>query len=694
MSLRDLAQGTAPARTRRWAVCTAVLPLALAGCPNKKSSGDEQAPQPAEREAPGGDTDTGAGEGGDRPDASAADRRPDPHSFSRPDHVAVERMGFDWHVDMDRRVLSGNVILKIARTDDGANEPLILDTRGLDIGKVGYRTDLAPEDRPLYTLTDAGDGWTETKFALGEPDEIRGRKMSIQIPDEATLVRIGYATTADSTGLQWLEPAQTQGGKHPFLYSQSQAIHARSWFPAQDSPGVRVTYDARVQVPKELVAVMSAAQGKPSKAVPPADTNTATFTFEMERPIPAYLIALGVGDLAFKEVGPNTGVWADPAIVAGAANELAEMEKMIDAAEALYGPYRWGRYDVLILPPAFPFGGMENPRLTFATPTILAGDGSLLSLIAHELAHSWSGNLVTNATWSDLWLNEGFTVYAERRMVESLYGEERLAMEAMLGRQDLEEDLESGIEELDLRRLRPDLADRDPDDNFSDVPYEKGALLLFALEKAYGREIFDPFIRSWFDEHAFSSVTTSEFVAFTRANLLDEPSQHGKAPDLDTWIRGTDLPPTAPTWETEAFAVVDAEVDAFLAGESQAQDVSWKGWDTHQRLHFLRAITESVTLEQMTSLDAAFELTKSNNAELAAQWFVIAGSKGYAPADGAIEAFLKKVGRRKFLVPIYRALASRDEGKARAKAIYTEARSGYHSISQSTLDDLLGHEDG
>jgi aminopeptidase N len=278
----------------------------------------------------------------------------------------------------------------------------VLDTRDLDIQKAESSRD--------------GSSWANALFSLAPPDKILGSALSITLPDDATRVRISYTTRPQASGLQWLDPPQTAGKKDPFLFTQSEAIHARSWIPLQDSPQVRITYRAHVRTPKNLMAVMSA--NNDLKAARDGD-----YEFEMPQPIPSYLIALAVGDLFFAPISPRTGIWAEPPVVGKAAREFADLEAMIRAAEELFGPYHWDRYDVLVLPPSFPFGGMENPRLTFATPTVLAGDKSLVALVAHELAHSWAGNLVTNATWRDFWLNEGFTVYLERRIVEKVFGD-------------------------------------------------------------------------------------------------------------------------------------------------------------------------------------------------------------------------------------------------------------------------------
>ncbi len=605
------------------------------------------------------------------PDGTAAGVVRDVHSVSHPDEVVVTHTGLDLAVDFDAQVLRGTATVAIERHDPSA--PLLLDVRGLEIRKV--QTAQVADLRPLAT---AAASWTDAPYTL--EDREFGGALGVTLPQDADAVRIEYATAPGASGLQWLSPEQTADRASPFLYTQSQAIHARSWIPCQDTPGVRSTFDAEIHVKGGLTALMAA------KSLPSEEKGT--FRFEMDQPIPSYLVAMSVGAVEFAELGPRSGVWAEPSVLASAVSEFGNVEAMIDAVETLYGPYRWERYDILVLPPAFPFGGMENPRLTFATPTILAGDRSLVALIAHELAHSWSGNLVTNASWGDLWLNEGFTVYVERRVMEALYGREREEMEAMLGKQDLVKEL-AELPELE-QRLSTDLRGRDPDDGLTNVPYEKGALFLRLLEETYGRDAFDPFLRRWFTEHAFTSVRTSDFEAFVKAELIEKhPPLAGKAPvDLEGWIHGIGMGPGAPQPESAAFDVVDAALASVLEGEVQVKKLKTNGWTPHEWLHFLRSLPTWFTPEDMGTLDDAFGFTTSTNSEILAQWLEISVRRGYRKTDASLESFLLRVGRRKFLTPLYRALMESDRS-ADAKRIYAEARSGYHPITQRTLDALV-----
>jgi leukotriene-A4 hydrolase len=584
----------------------------------------------------------------------------DVHSFGNPHEVRVRHVDLLWNVDFKGRVLDGEAILHIERKDVDRTRPLILDSRNLHI----------------HSIDDGGQ--RSLKWSLAPADRVLGSALTVELPADVDLVRVRYATDPEAVGLQWLTPAQTAGKKQPFLFTQSEAIQVRSWIPLQDSPAVRVTYTARVRPPAGTMAVMSAAGN-------PTEVHAGEYRFEMKEPIPPYLIALAVGDLAFHPVGPRTGVYAEPTMVEQAARELEDLETMVKKTESLYGPYRWGRYDILVLPPSFPMGGMENPRLTFATPTILAGDKSLVSLVCHELAHSWSGNLVTNATWRDFWLNEGFAVYLERRILEAVYGKSRADMEAVLGKQDLDKEM-ADLPAKD-QILHVDLTGRDPDEGFSDVPYEKGALFLRALEQAYGREAFDHFLKSYFDHFTFQSITTADFRSYLQENLMARDS--GRAVSLDEWLEKPGIPASAPKLRSEPLQHVEQLGQSWAEGQVATSALPTKSWCTQEWLQFLRALPAQLKPEQMAELDGAFNLSHSGNSEITFQWLLMAITNHYEPAFPRLEEFLTTVGRRKFLKPLYEELVKTKEGKERARTIYAKAKPAYHPMAVATIDAVL-----
>jgi leukotriene-A4 hydrolase len=585
----------------------------------------------------------------------AAMTQRDIHSFSRPDEAVVKHLALELEVDFEAKKLIGTATLDIENRG-GARE-LVLDTNGLAISGVWL------------------DNGQPAAFDVGAEVAHLGRPLAIDIEPDTKRVKINYSSSPAAAAVQWLEPAQTAGGKHPFLFTQSQAILARTWVPCQDSPGVRMTYEATVTVPKELMAVMSAEN--------PTEANAdGVYRFKMPQPIPSYLLALAVGDLAFRSLGRNCGVYAERPMIDASAYELADTQKMIDAAEKLYGPYRWGQYDVLVLPPSFPFGGMENPRLTFATPTILAGDRSLVNLVAHELAHSWSGNLVTNATWNDFWLNEGFTVYFERRIMEATAGRDYSEMLALLGMQDLVQT----VSELPPRdtHLLLDLSGRDPDEGATKLPYEKGYSLLRLIEETVGREKWDVFLRDYFDRHAFETMTTGRWLE----ELETAFPEIGAKIDIDKWIKGPGVPPNAPQVHSDAFVRVEEQVRAFEIGTA-AKELQSKNWSTHEWIHFLRHLPKTLSREQMADLDAAFGFSKSGNSEILHEWLLRAIERRHEPAYDALERFLQRQGRRKFLKPLYEKLAETAEGLERARSIYRKARPMYHAVSYRTIDKIL-----
>ncbi|HSJ32393.1 MAG TPA: M1 family metallopeptidase [Longimicrobiales bacterium] len=603
----------------------------------------------------------------DAPSPSTIPQAEDVHSHARPAEARVTHVNLDLTPDFETRSIGGTARLAIERAADA--DSVILDIDGLTIHGV---------------TTPSGDS---LEFAVGTDDPIRGQPLVVRLGDDTDTIVVAYRTAADAAALQWLEPGQTAGGRLPFLFTQGQAILTRTWIPTQDSPGIRQTYEAIIRVPEGMRAVMSAEMLTPEGEAT-AGGRTA-YRFRLDQPVPPYLIALAAGDLEFREIGPRSGVWAEPAMVDAAASEFAEVEAMIDAAERLYGPYRWGRYDILVLPPSFPFGGMENPRLTFATPTVIAGDRSLVSLVAHELAHSWSGNLVTNAVWNDFWLNEGFTTYIEARLMEELRGRDYADMLRQLGRQDLQETIEDlGGANAPDTRLQLDLAGRNPDDGMTSIAYDKGAAFLQAVEAEVGRERLDDFLREYFDEFAFQPMTSEQFMQYMNAELFAGDDAGAGRVQARQWIYEPGLPDNAVQIRSTAFERVDSQLVAFRGGTAP-QELETGEWSTHEWLRFLRALPDTLSAQQMTALDQEFGFTGSGNSEILFAWLRIAIRNRYEPAMPALERFLSSQGRRKFIAPLYEDLAATDWGAAMARDIYGRVRSTYHPVTSNTVDDIL-----
>ncbi len=591
----------------------------------------------------------------------------DVHSFANIDQYRQTHLELDLLVDFPARSLRGKAILHIERQRD-AGRNLTLDTRDIIIRSVAI---------------DGRKGLEYLPHMLGPVDEALGRKMTILLPRYRAKrfeIHIEYETSPGASGLQWLNARQTAGGEHPFLFSQSQAIHARSWVPLQDTPAVRFTYEARIHTPAGLRAVMSADNNPEARA-------DGLYLFKMEQPIPSYLLAIAAGNLEFGAIGPRTGVYAEPELLAASLSEFEDTEKMLEISEKLFGPYRWGRYDLLILPPSFPFGGMENPRLSFITPTVLAGDKSLVGLIAHELAHSWSGNLVTNATWRDLWLNEGFTVFLESRIMEALYGERRRVMEERLGYEDLVADIESLESRFEL--LAVDLEGEDPDLVFSQVPYEKGRLMLVWLDQLLGRETMNAFLTEYFDHFAFTSISTADFLEYLDANLLSKHRDKVTLSDIKKWIFEPGLPDFAPVPPADVFAAIDTARTQWLAGEIDAAQIDTADWSTQDWLYFLNNTPERISRERLDDIDAAFSLTAAGNNEIAHSWLRIAIRHQYEPAWSRLENYLLSIGRNKLVKPLYQDLMKSEEGADFARRVFEQARPGYHPLTVTVNERIL-----
>ena len=578
----------------------------------------------------------------------------DAHSYANFNDVRIKHLKLDLKVDFSEKTLDGKVDISIENYTKA--KQLILDSKDLTIHKV--------------LLEDS----IETSFSLGEKSEVFGQPLTVEVEPSTKVVSVYYTTSPDAEALQWQTPEQTLGKVHPFLFSQSQAILARSWVPCQDGPGVKFTYEATIKTDPNLIALMSAENGT-------TKNENGVYTFKMDQPISSYLLALTVGDLAFASTGRNSGVYAEPAMLEKSVWELNSMQSMIDSAEKLYGPYAWERYDVVILPPSFPFGGMENPRLTFATPTIIAGDRSLVALIAHELAHSWSGNLVTNETWNDFWLNEGFTVYFEQRIMEKIFGKPYEEMLTKLGMGELEATLKNLINEGNSEdtHLYLDLDGRNPDDGLTDVAYEKGRFFLQKLESVVGRERFDLFLKNYFEENKFKPMNTERFIANLNEHLLTPEEE--QAVNINAWVYGPGLPDNALIPYSEELDRVESSIAQYNNNQIKAEEIDISGYTTHHWLYFLRGLKNLDSIK-MHELDQNFNFTQTGNSEIACDWFKHCIDHQYEEAFPALNDFLIRVGRRKFLTPLYTRLAKSPQNKAWAKEVYQTARNGYHSELQ------------
>ncbi|AWK04183.1 aminopeptidase [Flavobacterium crocinum] len=585
----------------------------------------------------------------------------DEHSYSKPELAVVKHLDLDIKVDFDTQTISGKASWTIDNISKG-NE-IIFDENTLNITKV--------------TL---GNDEKETKFELGAATEFHGKPLHIAIEPNTTKVNIYYNTTKDAIALQWLKPEQTADKKKPFLFSQGESVWSRTWIPCQDSPGIRFTYNAKVTVPKDLLAVMSAVN-------PQKKNDTGIYTFKQDKAIPSYLMAIAVGDIEFQAIDNRTGVYAEPSVLKSAAYEFAELGKMVNAAEKLYGPYRWGRYDVLVLPPSFPYGGMENPNLTFLTPGVIAGDRSLTSLLAHELGHSWSGNLVTNATWDDIWLNEGFTTYVEHRIGEAIFGKKEFDMQNVITNKELTDNVAEYGDTNPDTRLKVSLTGRNPDDGISQIPYVKGYAFLRVIENAVGRDRFDPFIKNYFDSHAFQSITTEDFVKYLNENLIKGDKALADKIQLDNWIYKPGIPSNILPVSSAEFDAIDAIQKSWR--ETGVAGLSKKITTTAEKQHFIDHLPSDITAKEMEAIDKEFNFTKGGNFIIKRQWFVQAIRHKYKAADPAIEQFLIGISRTGSVMMLYKEMAKTPEGKVWAKQVFDKAKSGYHATTIQAVEGVL-----
>uniref|UniRef100_A0AAQ5XM20 Leukotriene A-4 hydrolase n=1 Tax=Amphiprion ocellaris TaxID=80972 RepID=A0AAQ5XM20_AMPOC len=510
------------------------------------------------------------------------------------------------------------------------------------------------------------------RFSLGQKHSFKGTPLDITLPFDLSrgqhvIVEVNYETSPSASALQWLKPEQTAGKKQPYLFSQCQAHHCRSMVPCQDSPSIKHSYYAQVSVPKDLVVVMSAVRD--GHEVDPQDSSRLIYRFRQPVPMPSYLIAIVVGALESREIGPRSRVWSEKEFVDKAAFEFSETETMLKTAEDLAGPYVWGQYDILVLPPSFPYGGMENPCLTFATPTLL--------VIAHEISHSWTGNLVTNKTWEHFWLNEGHTVYLERMIGRCMESEQFRQFKAMGGWKDLQDSVNTFGANNPLTNLVPSLQDVNPDDAFSSVPYEKGFALLYHLEELMGGpEVFMGFVKSYIQLFAYSSVTTEEWKNYLFTFFKDKVDVLNKV-DWNAWMFTPGMPPVKPQYDTTL-------ADACIALSQKWIKVKPKpGFVLVDSMFGLKP--DALPLTRVKKMQEVYDLNACMNAEIRFRWLRLCVRSKWEEAVPMALKMATEQGRMKFTRPLFKEVFNFDKFRNEAVKVFLEHRAAMHPVTSGLV---------
>jgi leukotriene-A4 hydrolase len=644
---------------------------------------------------------------------NASEHDEDKSTLSNPRYTRAKHVNWKASVDFENHCISATATYDIEILDKSCKS-IQLDTRGLDISFVEVNGGVVKD----WIL----DGDIKGKLHLGQRLTI---PLKEQDAEKGSLeLQITYKTSSDPekcSAAQWLTPAQTSGKQYPYLFTQCQSIHARSIIPCYDCPAVKMTYTAEITVPKWATALMSAlpikedtgeaiskwAKGVISAVAGEATKDKHTFNFEQPVPIPAYLLALAVGDLASKDLSPRCRIWCEPCTLKAAADEFHETELFLKTAEEITSmPYAWKRYDLLVLPGSFPYGGMENPCLTFVTPTLLAGDGSLVCVVAHEIAHSWTGNLVTNKTWGHFWLNEGWTTWLQRRIMNKIENVPHdMDLDAIGGAQFLKQDIE--MLDKSMTSLYLKLGDGDPDESYSRVPYEKGFHLLYALERMVGEGVFLELVEAYLKKFAYGSVTSEEFRNFCIGFWKDSnPEAYTKVKNFewDEWVYGTGMPPL-PEFNKSLAEAAEALAATWVAFDCDEEEggvrepsVDISDWTSAQKVCFLNTLLKLVQedgsgklkklkLSTLKLMQMRYCFQESKNAEILFRYCMLAVQSEDEGIYPIVVRFITSQGRMKYIRPLYRVMFASTTGKGREIAVETflKNKDFYHPIASKMI---------
>ena len=591
------------------------------------------------------------------------------NTFSNYDIISQTNINVHFIVDFDNKKVDGEVTISFKALEDG--EVIILDTKSLIIKSIKDNTG------------------NELDFKLDNYYRLESHGVPLKIykeysKDDTFDITIEYSTTKDCMAIDWLEPEQTSGGKYPFMYSQCQSILCREMLPIQDTPAVKMPVQISITVPEELIGL---AAGLFVEEI--NNGNNKTFIYALDIPIPSYLIAIAAGDIGSQNVSERCTIYAEKTVVEKAAWEFSDTEKFLKIAENYIGEYVWEQYNILVLPPSFPFGGMENPTLTFLTPSLIAGDKSLVSVVAHEISHSWTGNLVTNENWPDFWLNEGFTMFIERKILSSHKDKDMAKLDAMVGLSNLKADIIAFGESKSFSSLEPNLLGRNPDDAFNKVPYEKGFNLLYYLEnKVNNDDIFQKFMRSYIDKFKKGVVKYMDFRTFFETFIKNNVKDWEKILndiDWDTWVFAPGFPPVENDFSNKYADEVDQAVKDFYENKLGDDFVKkFKDWFTLLKQNFLNKIKESdieLSETQLEFLNEKLELIQGKyNVEVSCSYYLTVLYHGTLSTkfEESLVDFLGKHGRINYIRPLFSALARRN--KELAIKTLDKYRNFYHSI--------------
>jgi aminopeptidase N len=611
-----------------------------------------------------------------RPDLAPLQSGLDYHSFANIEQFRITHIELDLRVDFRNKVLFGVAALEVKRLDPSATE-LVLDTRGLDIRDVSEKPSSV-----IGALAKSETTWVSRPFHLDKSDPILGSPLVIELPPHkrsTQTIKIEYVTSPDSASLHWLDDAHTAGKHHPLMYTLSAPIGARGWIPLQDSALMRITYAAVIHTDDDLLAVMDARNDPDVK-------HNGNYAFVNRDAMPPSRMALAVGDLRFKATGPRTGVYAEKPLLADAAKEFADTETLLKTAETLFGPYRFERCDLVVLPPPFPLAEVGNPRAPFISSTVVTGDRSEEAVVARAVVQAWAGDLVSGATPRDAWIDAGLAIYMQNRLVREVYGDARVTADRVVAEHSVREDL-AQMPKPD-QALAVDQRDKDPAVS-RHAADEKGGLLFTFLDGKFGRERLDAFLQGYFDHFAFKSITTEEFLGYLEQNLLDRFPGIVSAAQVEAWVEEPGLPQDAPVLAVSLYESVDAARSAWLAGKVPAKKLDTRGWTTPQWTHFLDGMPGPLRRDQMSDLDQAFGFTRTANAEIASSWFVLVIKSGYQPSYARLEEFLASNGRQTLLVPLYTELMKTPGGEVLAMRVFALARPAYQAHTAAALEAIV-----